>query len=475
MPLILPGNVGSATATTGYDVANSLRFNDDSQDFLNRTLGTPTNNKKWTYSAWLKKSSQTDMIMFSCGANNNDRGLIYFNNTGDLNIYGATSGSGTYFLATNRLFRDNSAWYHIVISYDSTQATSTNRIKIYVNGIQETSLSQTTYPAENHNSYFNSAIRHDISGRMPISSDYLYNGYMSEVVFIDGSQLDPTSFGEFDSDSPTIWKPKDVSGLTFGTNGFYLDFENSGSLGADVSGNGNNFTVNNLTSIDQSTDTCTNNFATFNPLDKAQSSATYSEGNLKWTTTSGYFWNRSTIGVSSGKWYFEAKLTSAPQHAHVGIVDEAPDDNSDSIEGGTYNWGYKNSSGEIYNNGSGSSYGSTYTTGDIIGVYLDLDHNKLYFAKNGAIQNSGTGISITDPASTDTGNYFFAVGDNASATNGTWEANFGSPAFSISSGNSDPNGYGNFEYSPNDGGSASFDSTAKDFYALNTKNLAEFG
>jgi hypothetical protein len=283
--------------------------------------------------------------MFSCGANNNDRGLIYFNNTGDLNIYGATSGSGTYFLATNRLFRDNSAWYHIVISYDSTQATSTNRIKIYVNGIQETSLSQTTYPAENHNSYFNSAIRHDISGRMPISSDYLYNGYMSEVVFIDGSQLDPTSFGEFDSDSPTIWKPKDVSGLTFGTNGFYLDFENSGSLGADVSGNGNNFTVNNLTSIDQSTDTCTNNFATFNPLDVAQSSATYSEGNLKWTTTSGYFWNRATIGVSSGKWYFEAKLSAGSGLAHIGISDEAPEDNSDSMEGGAYNWAYKDSDG----------------------------------------------------------------------------------------------------------------------------------
>jgi hypothetical protein len=477
MPLILGTN---SIKDTGYDVANSLRFDDGSSDHLTKTASTPTNNKKQTSSVWVKRSALSGSSNFGImgfvdtSSPSNSRHHLYFIND-QLGAFYKDPTITRLDLKTNRLFRDPSAWMHIVLAIDTTQGTASDRAKLYVNGVQETSFATSDYPVQDI-TFLDSGETLQV-GRLTTSggSQQYYDGYIAEAVFIDGQALDPTSFGEFDEDSPTIWKPKDVSGLTFGNNGFYLDFENASSLGADVSGNSNNFTVNNLTSVDQSTDTCTNNFATFNPLDKAQSSATYSEGNLKWTTTSGYFWNRSTIGVSSGKWYFEAKLTSAPQHAHVGIVDEAPDDNSDSIEGGTYNWGYKNSSGEIYNNGSGSSYGSTYTTGDIIGVYLDLDHNKLYFAKNGAIQNSGTGISITDPASTDTGNYFFAVGDNASATNGTWEANFGSPAFSISSGNSDPNGYGNFEYSPNDGGSASFDSTAKSFYALNTKNLAEFG
>jgi hypothetical protein len=467
MPLILGTN---SIKDTGYDVANSLRFNDDSQDFLNRTLGTPTNNKKWTYSAWLKKSSQTDMIMFSCGANNNDRGLIYFNNTGDLNIYGATSGSGTYFLATNRLFRDNSAWYHIVISYDSTQATSTNRIKIYVNGIQETSLSQTTYPAENHNSYFNSAIRHDISGRMPISSDYLYNGYMSEVVFIDGSQLDPTSFGEFDSDSPTIWKPKDVSGLTFGNNGFYLDFENSGSLGADVSGNGNNFTVNNLTSVDQSTDTCTNNFATMNPLSAGVGDTnripTFAEGNLKFTASSSTFCQAiSTFGVDQGKWYYEVKVVSSTHldKLRVGLwnidknVSSGEIQDVSSANSGVF---YMNKDGgEMRLNATSTTndYG-TFAQNDIIGVTNDIDNRTISIYKNGSVIVNAYDYSGGIASGTVLTPAFMGH------TNTSFEINFGSPSFSISSGNSDANGYGNFEYAVPSG-----------YYALNSKNLAEFG
>jgi len=180
----------------------------------------------------------------------------------------------------------------------------------------------------------------------------------------------------------------------------------------------------------------------------------------------------------------EAKLTTAAGHNYFGISIDQPDDSTTFLGGGggiggandQYEWSWKSSDGKIYNNtDGGTAYGDTYTTGDILGLYLDLDNNKLYFAKNGTIQNSGTGISITDPASTPNGFYFIAVGDGTSSNSSVWEANFGNPTFSISSGNSDPNGYGNFEYSPNDGGSASFDSSAKDFYALNTKNLAEYG
>ena len=453
--------------TGSYQVDNSLRFDDGSTDYLNRTLGTPTNNKKWTYSAWLKKSSQTDMIMFSCGANNNDRGLIYFNNSGDLNIYGATSGSTTYYLATNRLFRDNSAWYNIVISYDSTQATSTNRIKIYVNGVQETSLSQTTYPAENHNSYFNSAIRHDISGRMPISSDYLYNGYMAEVCFIDGLQLTPTSFGEFDEDSG-IWKPIDVSGLTFGTNGFYLDFEDSSALGNDANGS-NNFTVNNLTAIDQSVSTCTNNEATLNPLNSTGNGTepTYSEGNLQSVSPSsgGGFVGSSTIGVSSGKWFFELQRSAGSStNIYIGIGDEKQTSeiarqsaSAVFIGNAVY---YKPDDGNkiIVTNGSGAetSYGATYGNGDKIGIALNMDDNQVTFYKNGASQGV---ISIPTPDG-----FCFLNIVNGADTADTFQINFGSPPYSESGGNSDGNGYGNYSMSVPSG-----------YFSLNTKNLAEYG
>jgi hypothetical protein len=259
--------------------------------------------------------------------------------------------------------------------------------------------------------------------------------------------------------------------------GFYLPFENSGALGQDDSGNGNNFTVNNLTSIDQTTDTPTNNYATWNPLINIRSQ-TFAEGNTEVSTSvSGLTGGSSTIGMSSGKWYAEFKITGYDTNRiMLGIASNPSelDRTNTTLSSANNNVGlYYN--GNIYLNGSIVATVSSFTLNDIIGVYLDLDNNKLYFAKNGTIQNSGTGISITDPASTDTGNYFFATGDGSTGAYGTVQANFGSPPFTISSGNSDGNGYGNFEYSPNDGGSASFDSTAKDFYALNTKNLAEYG
>ncbi len=228
------------------------------------------------------------------------------------------------YLITNRLFRDPSAWYHIVVAVDTTQSTASNRVKIYVNGTQETSFSTETYPSQNLDTNFNDTNHQNILGAVYQIGGSLqyYDGYMAEVVFIDGSQLTPTSFGEFDEDSPTIWKPIDVSGLTFGTNGFYLDFENASSLGADVSGNGNNFSVNNLTSIDQSTDTCTNNFATFNPLIIFYPTyvSTLSDGNLT-ATRSDNGGNHSTIMPTQGKWYAEFKcITKGSGVSHVGAI-----------------------------------------------------------------------------------------------------------------------------------------------------------
>ena len=472
MPLILGTN---SIKDTGYDVANSLRFNDGSSDYLSKTLGTPTNNKKWTWSSWLKRStiSNDQHTFFSAGT---DYNMLQFATADTIQI--EFDDSDNYRVRSNRLFRDVSAWYHIVVAVDTTQATASNRMKFYVNGVQETSFSTANYPPLNYDTPINSATEHNIGRRITDTSKF-YDGYMAEIVFIDGQQLDPTSFGEFDEDSG-IWKPIDVSGLTFGNNGSYLDFENSGSLGADVSGNGNNFTVNNLTAIDQTTDTCTNNFATFNPLENYYQSNTYSEGNLQVQTANTPFtYNFATIGVSTGKWYWEVEYdakSGGTDQPMIGITSTQPT-NTDQELGNFANdfgWYTDNGTGYLANNNSYTDEGfNAYTVGDIISVALDLDNNKLYFAKNGTWEKSGdptsgstgTGaISITAPASTPLGAYFPSVADGTTSYNATFKANFGNPIITISSGNSDGNGYGNFEYSVPSG-----------YYALNTKNLAQYG
>jgi len=491
MPLILPGNVASATADAGYNVDNSCRFNDGDSAYMSRAAsGSITSNQKFTLSLWVKRGALgTYQRLY--GMADTTPGVyaqeIYgFGSDNTLYYQHRLAGSDvSYKSTTNMLFRDVGAWYHTVLAVDTTQATDTNRVKIYVNGTQvdttQGGYPSTAYIPQNNSVWFNYASL--VSNLGALDGAGTFDGYIAEAVLIDGQQLTPTSFGEFDSDSPTIWKPIDVSGLTFGTNGFYCKFSDSADLGADSSGNSNDFTVNNLDATDSATDVPTNNFATLNILDNAQSSATYSEGNCKWVTTtnSKYLWGRSTIGMSAGKWYAEFKATSIPEHGYIGICVDAPDDDTTFLTNGGANdhveYGYKTSDGNSYNNTGSSSYGDTYTDGDIIGVYLDLDNNKLYFAKNGTIQNSGTGISITAAASNGYGNYFFCCADGTSGTSGTFEANFGGcPAFTLADAAiTDDNDYGNFEYDPSDGGGSSFDSAAKDFLALCTKNLAEFG
>ena len=468
MPLILPSNSISAG---GYEVDNSLRFDDGSSDYLNKTLSSG-NTQKWTISFWIKKMIGSGALLSVGTSGNYDQ--IYFN-ANKFAYYSATGGSDDFFIYSEQVFRDSSAWYHIVLSVDTTQATASNRVKLYVNGEQVTTFdASNVYPSQNFNGRINSASQHNIGNRIYDSAFY-FSGHMAEVCFVDGQQLDPTSFGEFDEDTG-IWKPIDVSGLTFGTNGFYLDFENSGSLGADVSGNGNNFTVNNLTSIDQTTDTCTNNFATGNSLLKNPSNTlTFSEGNLKIVTDASSRQNGfSTIGVTTGKWYGEFKLSSdADNKAMIGIANGSgaseTSRNNSFLGTETATVSFYNS-GTKYIDGSSSSYGNSYASGNIIGIALDLDNSAVYFSINGTFQNSGdptSGASKTGAISFTKGDDFWFMGFGDGSTSGagvTWEANFGNPAFTISSGNSDGNGYGNFEYSVPSG-----------YYALNTKNLAEFG
>ena len=469
----------SIKAAGGFNVANSLRFNDGSSDSLTKTPSGAGNRRTWTYSTWLKRTTPNGFQSIM-GADAASQGSGYslffsFDSTNEL-IFG--QGDNTW-LKTNQLFRDPSAFYHILLAVDTTNGTANNRVRMYINGSEVTSFGTRNNPSQNYEMVWNNTVNHSIGADFPNSGlRNFFDGYMCETVNIDGQQLAPDQFGEFDDSG--IWKPIDVSGLTFGNNGFYLDFEDSSALGNDAAGS-NNFTVNNLTAIDQSIDSCTNNFATLNSLLPTFSS-TFTEGNLKWTpsTASQYYWSNSTFGLSQGKWYMEAKLTTAADHNVIGLSNDSALDDTSFLAGTggegdaniAYQYGYKSSNGQVYNNASGSSYGNTYTTNDIIGLYLDLDNNKLYFAKNGTVQNSGTGVSITDPGSIPGGVYFLAVADGTSSNASVWEVNFGGTnTYSISSGNTDDNGYGNFEYSPNITG----DSVAKKFYALNTKNLAEFG
>ena len=464
--LILGGN---QLAAGGYEVANSLRFDDGSSDYLSRTPSSTGNTKKFTISFWCKRSALgTDQDIFHVYPGSGERSQILFLSDDTLQV--ELEAANVNKLVTSRVFRDPSAWMHIVVVYDSDNGTSGNRVILYVNGVRETSFSTENYPSSGATSGINTTTQHEISSYD--GAGYFYDGYLSEFVLLDGIVADPTSFGEFDEDTG-IWKPIDVSGLTFGTNGFYLDFENSGSLGADVSGNGNNFTVNNLTAIDSVSDVPTNNFATLNPLIYSSASKTYSEGNTAISTSDSGNWcaTQNNIGVSSGKWYMEIKITNKAYLFAVGVGFNPLDSNGSNVtafinstylvgeDTGTYGW---RDNGALPQGGTSIS---TYTTNDILMIALDMDNLKVYFGKNGTWENSG------DPTSgaTETGSmgnltagedYFFIV----TPRNGSASVNFGSPAFAISSGNTDGNSYGNFEYAVPSG-----------YYALNTKNLAEYG
>ena len=456
LPTISTGNVASALAGE-YEVANSLRFDDASSDNLSRTFsGSSTSNRILTISCWFKKvENGISQYIFDGGNSSGNENPISFN-TDDEFLFGQYNGSSDDFaLATDAKCRDLSAWYHLVAAIDTTQSTQSNRLKMYINGIQQ-SLHGGTQVPQNLDLFTLGASTKYFGRPVWTSSSRRLNGYLAEFYLIDGQQLTPTSFGEFDSDSPNIWKPIEYEG-TFGNYGFYLDFENASSLGADVSGNSNNFTVNNLTSIDQTTDTCTNNFATLNPLDFT-GSITSSEGN---TVFQGGRY-KATFGVSSGKWYWEAKRLNAPDNAYVGIKADDGDWNN------SYNnsYTYYTSNGNYYLNGSSQgSYGSSSTTNDILIFALDMDNGKFYVGENGTFYNSGDPASGTNAmASSISGTYLPVVINNSASGTDQYSFNFGNPSFTISSGNADANGHGNFEYAPPSG-----------FFALCTKNLAEFG
>jgi hypothetical protein len=460
MPLILGTN---SIKDTGYDVANSCRFNNDDSAYMHKTpAGAGTSNTTFTWSIWIKRTDTATAIPRLFEFYNTSSYYISLRFRDDvaqnLDFYSESNG-GAVHLRTNRRFRDVGAWYNIVMRVDTTNGTADDRLRMYVNGVQETSFAARTNPGSSENLNFNGADDVQYVGRKWEDSDY-FDGYMAEVCYCDGQSLAPTSFGEFDSDSPTIWKPIDVSGLTFGTNGFYLDFEASANLGNDANG-GADFTEVNIAAVDQCTDTPTNNFATYNGA--LGLGGTLAEGNCQYQTADSYDNSNtafSSIGINKGKWYAEFLVTATSSGNSVIGAGYDPEKQQDGITNFCQSidegWGYAEN-GYAYNNSS-TNLSTTYTTDDIVGVALDLDNDKIYWYKNNSLVNSGgTDIDANEL-------YFFGVSDTTLGGQTTVQANFGNPPTALSSAANDENGYGNFEFAPPSG-----------FLALCTKNLAEEG
>ena len=449
MPLILPGNVGSAVAGA-YEVANSCRFNDGDNPKMFKAQSSG-NQDKWTFSCWFKRGVLAEQYIFRAQIDSNNYFHIRLESDHQIYCSGVLSGSNNIIVEPSGVLRDVSAWYHIVLAVDTGQAVAANRVKWWINGTQVTSFSRDTYPDQNADTAVNG------SGYITIGN-YLYNsdlipfdGHMAEVCLIDNAQLDADSFGEFDSDSPTIWKPIDVSGLTFGTNGFYLDFEDSSNLGNDANG-GTDLTESGLAATDSSTDSPTNNFCTLNPLAKG-STITLSEGNTDLTNTA--TWNSvlGTIGMASGKWYWEVNASDVGNTVNFGVCMSQYDGMTHAQVDVTRIM--YSSTGTVYNaNGSDTDTGTTYTDDDIIGIALNVDDGNIKFYKNNVLVHTETDSDISSNEWVSAQGIYDSGG----------KMNFGNPSYANTSDAADANGYGAFEFAPPSG-----------YYALCTKNLAEFG
>jgi len=473
---------GANSASGGYEISNSLRFNNNDTAYLNRTRSSQSNTTA-TFSVWTKMghTHNTDHILFGGASSDTTRSYVYFSDpNGAVGIFSETSDSTDIAYASNGIFKDSSAWYHVVLAIDTTDGTAGNRFKMYINGTQYTDWATATAPSQNAVIPLLGAAAQTVGGgRAGGSIAAMAEGYMADCYYIDGQQKAASDFGETDDNG--VWIPKKYTG-TFGTNGFKLEFKQTGTgtasastIGADTSGEDNHLTSNNLAATDVTVDTPTNNFCTLNPLSNL-SGPTLSEGNTEMAHDSANDASVfGTFGVSNGKWYWELKGIETDQSSVqkwtpgvIGAEDHTEYSNRDGGYAPKATALYLGNSNVYQNNNSVSSAYFTATQNDIIQIALDADNNKIYFGKNGTYGNSG------DPTSGATGTG--AVSLTASHApfiphfgEGTGheiqvQANFGNAPFAISSGNSDANGYGNFEYAVPSG-----------FYALCTKNLAKYG
>ena len=479
---------GANTLDDAYEISNSLMFNGSSTE-MEDTLGTPTNIKKFTISLWFKRSAlyadiSTGQSLISCyrGAVGNPFGALNFGGNDHIEFFGFDDENTTVMNIQTGAgrFRDVSAWYHIVFAVDTTQGTAANRVKVYVNGVQDTDLATTTYPAENKDLAWNQSGTVHYLGHYQYTNATWMNGYESEFAFVDGSQLTSTSFGK--TNEYGIWVPIDFKDdITWGDNGYYLEFKetgtsaNSSGIGADTSGNTRHFTPSGFGAAQSVEDSPTNNFCTWNNLDTTDiSDLTFSEGNLKVVNATGVC--RGTLAAASGKWYWEIKQLTAVDASNpiqYGVADtEASPTTHSSLNNALIAYSDNNLEKSIKKFAAGTESTITSTMGsynsisanDIIMFAFDADTAKLWVGRNGTWLNSGDpAAGSNEVASTNAGNFFTPCLEHAGVTY-TIQANFGNPQFSISSANSDAAGYGQFEYTVPTG-----------FYSLCTKNLARYG
>ena len=448
---------------------------------ISRSISSSGSTTKATLSCWFKRVEiNTEQFLFYNIENSNNNCRVRISSDNKLEVEGLQGGSAAYTLRTVRTFEDPSAWFHLVVGYDSTDSTANDRIKIYVNGTEMKDLENRNNPSSSGNMSFNEAGTVYIGGQA--GSNY-FNGCLAHYHWVDGTRYAASTFGETDSTSG-IWKPITNPSVTYGTNGFFLKFENAANLDLDSSGNNQSFTT--AGTLTQNIDTPSFVLATLNPLYTIEyrSELDMSNGNTTANHHQGA-WNTipATFAVSSGKWYFEGYgHTNSSNYIHYGITSSAkmnanktqPESEIQANSNGYAEGYYGNNGNRYYSTTSAStsaSYGASYGSTDYIGIFIDLDNNKLYFAKNGTLQNSGTGLDINTAGKP----YLPCI----SLYDGSTNVNFGSGVFGTTALTgttySDANNQGTFKYSPNQGGASNFDSAAKNFYTLNTKNIKEFG
>ena len=489
---VLQRTANRGSISTGeYEIANSLKTEADNSEYLYRVISSGGNRKTWTISAWVKRTelvtSDGGTTIFAVNVSGNEGCLVRWSRE-NANYYDAIqidigAGGTNSRSYTTSVYRDTSAWYHIVLAVDTTQSTATDRFKLYVNGVLITDYASRNNPAQNfdtsNNQAANSCTQH-IGAYTSGGQVYgKHSGYFAEVHHIDGTAYAASDFGEYDDDSG-IWKPKAFSG-SYGTNGFYLDFEDNTSAGKDTSGNNNNFSDTNLNAADHATDTPTNNFCTMNPyapyLYRIIATSDFTNGATQITKTNSNAWCGAigTMGVKSGKWYYEARVNDN-DNLMLGFstftgdtgANQSPHTIGTNIVwyggnvSGSY-WFYHIDSGSQVSNSS--NRGTVWSNGDVLGVALDIDNSRIDFYVNGSLAGSpNTNVDISAVV-----NEIDSKGDFLIPFIGMWRSQFklnfgGYTTHTISSAATDENGYGTFEYAPPSG-----------YYALCTKNLAEYG
>ena len=475
----LQRNANRGSVSLDYDIDNSYKNESDNTERMYRAWGAGGGDRRtWTISCWVKRT-ELHTLQYVWGAGTGGLDFMGFSFDADDTLrYRHYTGAEYCIKKTHRVFRDTSAWYHLVVAVDTTDGTAGDRQKIYINGIEETSFQTSTDFDQNRETPHNEDNGYFEVGCMIGSADR-FNGYIAELYSITGSQLAPTAFGRFDDNG--VWVPKDYTG-SFSENSVRLEFKNSSSLGTDTSGNGQTFTLQNLSAIDQATDTPTNNFCTMNHNARTDGNIRTQEGGTYVTTDGGSGWcsMTATMAVGNGKWYWEALYfdNSDADDVHIGVA--AANDPWIPHRAGGYYLGNVATGGSMgWDLDGGTNYNQNGTwgnpsRGDKLMVALDMDNYKLYYGINGTWGNSADPANGTGSVTSMDSYWMSGVGgalDFVMPAVSVYQGNFmkgfnfgGQCQWTIASGNADANGYGNFEYAPPSG-----------FYALCSKNLAEFG